>query len=30
MARGLRDEPSEYYLVHDATYPGGALRADLG
>jgi len=31
VARGLQDEPGEYYLnVHNTTYPGGALRADLG
>ena len=31
VARGLQDEPGEYYLnVHNTSYPGGALRADLG
>lgn len=31
VARGLQDEPGEYYLnVHNVAYPGGALRADLG
>ena len=31
VARGLQDDPSEYYLnVHNAAYPGGALRGDLG
>ena len=31
VAEGLLTEPGEYYLnVHNAEFPGGALRGDLG
>ncbi len=31
VAAGLLTMPSDYYLnVHNAPYPGGALRGDLG
>ena len=31
VADGLLSEPGEYYLnVHNAEFPGGALRGDLG